>query len=57
MGPKEGERMKGPLNAFENVTRNAPQEIIREAVVRGEKAGSNRGTVPAVGGHSLKLVA
>jgi hypothetical protein len=57
MGPKERERVKGPLNAFKNVTRNAPQKIIREAVVCSEKAGSNRGTVPAVRGHNLKLIA
>ena len=57
VGSEKGERMEGPLDAFENVTRNAPQEVIREPIVRSEKSSSYRRTVPAVRGHNLQLVA
>ena len=45
--------MKGPLNALENVRRNAFKEVVCEAVVSAEKASSNGLVVPARVRHGV----
>ena len=45
------EIMKGPLNALKDMPRNAPQEVVSEAIVCTKKASSDRTIVPAGGGH------
>ena len=48
--------MKGPLDALEDVPRNASQEVVGEAVVSAEKASSDRAIVPAGGRHDSREV-
>ena len=47
MGSEKVQIMKGPLNALENVLRNAPQEVVGKTIVSAEKACGDRIEVPA----------
>ena len=47
IGSKKVEIMKGPLNALENVRRNAFKTVVSEAVESTEKACSNGLIIPA----------
>ena len=53
VGSKEMEIVKGPLNALENVRRNAFEEVVCEAIVCAEKASSNGLVVPARVRHGV----
>ena len=53
---QELEIMKGPLNALENVWRDAFEKVVCEAVVCTEKASSNGLIVPARVRHGSREV-
>ena len=57
VGSEKMEIVKGPLNAFEDMPRNAPQEVVSEAIVCTEEASGDRTIVPAGGGHNVREVA
>ena len=49
VGSEKMEIVKGPLNALEDMPRNAPQEVVSKAIVCAKKSSSNRTIVPAGG--------
>ena len=56
VGSEKMEIVKGPLNALEDMPRNAPQEVVSEAIVCTEEASGDRTIVPAGGGHGRREV-
>ena len=50
---QEMEIMKGPLDALEDMPRNAPKKVVSEAIVSTEKASSDRTIIPARRGHGV----
>ena len=56
MGSKKVQIMKGPLDTPENVPRNAPQEVVGEAIEGAEETSSNGSIVPARGSHDVREV-
>ena len=57
MGSEKVQVVKGPLDAFKNVLRDAPQEVICKTIVCAKKASSYRVAVPAGGRHGGREVA
>ena len=55
-GSQEVEIMKGPLNALQDVPRNASKKVVSEAIVCTEKASSDRPIIPAGVRQSARTV-
>ena len=47
MGSEKVQIMKGPLNAFKYMFRNAPQEVVCESIVSTKEACGDWAAVPA----------
>jgi len=56
VGSEEMEIVEGPLDALKDMPRNAPREVVSEAIVCTKKASSEGAIVPAGGRHDSREV-
>ena len=56
VGSEEMEIVEGPLDALKDVSRNAAQEVVGEAIVCAEQTSSDGAIVPAGGRHDGREV-